>query len=78
MLDNQGPAIAAFKTLLSSRAQSEGPTKAALRFDRPANIDIDTPRNTLRLFTTSVVEFDLPIHLRIINRDQRGILSAIG
>ncbi|MFM7988041.1 MAG: hypothetical protein ACKPKO_52880, partial [Candidatus Fonsibacter sp.] len=65
-LDDQGPAIAAFKTLLSSGTQSGGdlPT-AVLQFDRPANIDIDPPRNTLKLFTTGVVEFDLPKPVQI-------------
>ncbi|MFM7977938.1 MAG: hypothetical protein ACKPKO_01370, partial [Candidatus Fonsibacter sp.] len=79
-LDYQGPAIAAFQTLLSSGIQSGGPVRAALQFDRPANIDIHVipPRNTLKLFTSGVVEFDLPIPLQIIDSEQRDILSAIG
>ncbi|MFM7979566.1 MAG: hypothetical protein ACKPKO_09645, partial [Candidatus Fonsibacter sp.] len=48
------------------------------RFGRPANIDIDPTRNMLRLFTTGVVEFDLPKPLQIIDTEQRDILSAIG
>ncbi|MFM7978936.1 MAG: hypothetical protein ACKPKO_06430, partial [Candidatus Fonsibacter sp.] len=78
VLDYQRPAIAAFKTLLSSGNQSGVPVRAPLQFDRPANTDIDPPRNTLKLCTTGVVEFDLPMPLQIIDTKQRGIFSATG
>ncbi|MFM7988083.1 MAG: hypothetical protein ACKPKO_53095, partial [Candidatus Fonsibacter sp.] len=56
-----------------------GPVKAAWQCDIPANnIDTDPPRNTLKLFTTGDVEFDLPILLQTVGAEQRDILSAIG
>ncbi|MFM7982778.1 MAG: hypothetical protein ACKPKO_25990, partial [Candidatus Fonsibacter sp.] len=49
-----------------------------MQVDRPANIDMDPPRNTLKLFTTGIVDFNLPISLQIIDAEQRDILSVIG
>ncbi|MFM7979231.1 MAG: hypothetical protein ACKPKO_07940, partial [Candidatus Fonsibacter sp.] len=76
VLDYDGPAIAAFKTLRSSRTQSGGPVKATLQVDGPAKSDPE--QNTLKLLTAGIVELDLPIPLQISDAEQQDILSANG
>ena len=77
ILDYAGPAIATFMTLRSAEASLRGPVRAALAVAGQAPSD-QRCRNALRPILHDGFLNDLPPALRIIDQQQRGILTAMG